>query len=49
MTGSRPEPTTEDILPEVWRVVEELKRLTEGLERSLDAARKKDTDGPDDT
>lgn len=46
----RPKPV-EEILPEVWQVVEELKRLTEGLEKSLAAAitaEKGDADGPDD-
>lgn len=40
----------EEILPKVWQVVEELKRLTEGLEESLEKARarKKGTDGSDD-
>lgn len=33
----RPKPV-EEILPQVWQVVEELKRLTEGLEKSLAAA-----------
>lgn len=46
----RPEPV-EDVLPDIWQVVEELKRLTEGLEKSLArarAAKKGDTSGSDD-
>lgn len=39
--------TVEEILPEVWRIVGELQRLTEGLEEAVAAARK-DSDGPDD-
>lgn len=48
---THPERHVEDILPEVWQVVEELKRLTEGLEESLrsaQASRKGATDGPND-
>jgi hypothetical protein len=48
MTRGRAEPV-EEILPRVWQVIEELKRLTEGLEQSLEAARKKGTNGPHDT
>lgn len=51
MTRGRPEPV-EEILPKVWQVIEELKRLTDGLEQSLDAAtraKKGNPDGPDDT
>lgn len=47
----RGQPDGEELLDEVWRVVEELKRWTEGLEESLLAARAKrngDRDGSHD-
>lgn len=44
---THPERHVEDILPEVWQVVEELKRLTEGLEESLAAARASKKGRPD--
>lgn len=46
----RPKPV-EEILPEIWHVIEELERLTEGLQQNVNAARaaeKGADDGPDD-
>ncbi len=45
----RPKPV-EELLPEIWRVAGELKRLTEGLEEHLATHAKKEGDDarPDD-
>lgn len=43
----RPEPT-EDVLPQLWEVIDELKRITEGLAESLAAAKKGEPDAADD-